>query len=96
MNAAFTVSFLVTPELFALNKIPRFLSVLIMYPLYSFAVDAEGRASTFGPNILYALASIQNLSMGMGQEVSRFVGVVLGALAGGAIMLTYFPDDPMT
>lgn len=92
INAAFCVSFLVLPELFTLNKLPRFLTVLVMLPLYSFGVDANGKGSTFGPNVLYALGSVERLG-GLGQALSRFMGVIVGGLLGGIIMRLYFPDD---
>lgn len=93
INAAFVVSFLVLPVLFTLNNLPRFLSVVVMYPLYSFAVDAKGKGSTFGPNVLYALGSMEQLD-GLGQAPSRFMGIVIGGVIGGEIMRLYFPDDP--
>jgi hypothetical protein len=89
VNCAFTVAFLVLPELFELNKVPRFLTAVIMYPLFSFGVDANGRGSTFGPNVLYALSSIGRTEEGLGV---RFVGAMLGGIVGGNIMRRYFPD----
>lgn len=94
INAAFCVTFLVVPEIFALNNVPRLLTAVILYPLYSFGVDSRGMGSTFGPNVLYALASVA----GGGQENSqqttfRLVGVMLGGVLGGFIMRGYFPDD---
>ena len=95
VNCAFTVTFLVVPELFKLNKVPRLMTAVVMYPLYSFGVDASGKGSTFGPNVLYALASIGRTE-GVGQTKSRFVGVMLGGIVGGNIMRRYFPDDATT
>ena len=93
INATFAVSFLVLPELFRLNGLPRYLSVIVMYPLYSFAVDAKGKGSTFGPNVLYALGSMEQWG-GLGQAPSRFIGVAVGGIVAGEIMRQYFPDDP--
>jgi hypothetical protein len=93
INASFAVSFLVLPDLFTLNGLPRYLSVVVMYPLYSFAVDAKGKGSTFGPNVLYALGSMEQ-GGGLGQAPSRFMGIAIGGIIGGEIMRQYFPDDP--
>lgn len=97
VNAAFTVSVLVLPELFALNKVPRCLAPFVLYPLYGYAVDAAGMGSTFGPNVLYALAASQPHHQSTNADFSfiRFLGPVLGGLLGGKIMTIYFPDgDP--
>jgi hypothetical protein len=98
VNCAFTVAFLVVPEIFALNKVPRFVTTLVMYPLYSFGVDTSGKGSVFGPNVLFALAAIggraaNDEQQGLGQASWRLVGVMLGGVVGGFIMKRYFPDD---
>jgi hypothetical protein len=94
VNCAFTVAFLVMPELFALNKIPRFLTGVVMYPMYSFSADSNDMGSTFGPNVLYALAAVAERSKGgLGQSRARFLGVFVGGFVGGNIMRRYFPDD---
>lgn len=88
------MTFLVMPELFALNKIPRFLTGVVMYPLYSFSVNSNEMGSTFGPNVLYALSAVAERSQGgLGQSRSRFLGVLVGGFVAGNIMRRYFPDD---
>lgn len=89
VNCAFTVAFLVVPEIFALNKVPRFVTTLVMYPLYSFGVDTSGKGSVFGPNVLFALAVIGGRAANdeqLSQASWRLVGVMLGGVLGGFIM----------
>lgn len=44
VNALFTVGLLVIPELLRINGIRRGFALLILYPVYSFGVDADGKA----------------------------------------------------
>ena len=96
VNCAFTVSFLVLPEIFALNKVPRFFTAIVMYPLYSFGVDANGKGSVFAPNVLYALNSIGRTEALGRTTLIRCVGDMLGGFLGGNIMRRHFPDDVRT
>ena len=98
VNALFTVGLLVIPELLRINGIRRGYAILLLYPLYSFSVDAGGKASVFGPNIIYSLRTVskhgevplKNLSA---SELSHQFGSVVGGIIGGGIMQTAFPDD---
>lgn len=67
-----------------------------MYPLYSFGVDASGKGSVFGPDVVYALNSIARPES-IGQATfMRHAGVMLGGFLGGYIMRRHFPDDVRT
>mmetsp|Transcript_28235 Transcript_28235/g.40934 ORF Transcript_28235/g.40934 Transcript_28235/m.40934 type:complete len:281 (+) Transcript_28235:132-974(+) len=93
INAVFTVAILVVPEIMKLNKIPRGFAVLFMWPLYNYSVDAAGTASTFGPDVIYALRCVgKNEEVPLGQ-FSHMIGPIVGGLLGGKIMSIFFPDD---
>jgi hypothetical protein len=59
INAIFTVALLAIPEIPKINGIRRGFALLLLYPVYSFAVDAEASASVFGPNLIYALRCVR-------------------------------------
>lgn len=93
VNALFTVGLLVIPELLRINGVRRGYALLALYPLYSFSVDADGKASAFGPNVIYSL-----MFVGKHEEVpitqwSHLLGPILGGILGGKIMSNAFPDD---
>lgn len=94
-TSAFCVAFLVIPELFAVNKIPKWCCVPLMYPIYNLSVDAKGKGSTFSPNTLYALAAISTSDSTtiIGQSMTRLAGTLLGGLIGGLVLRRFFPDD---
>ena len=94
-TATFCVALLVIPELFAVNKIPKWCCVPLMYPIYNLSVDANGKGSTFAPNTLYALEAISSSESKtfLGQSMARMVGTLLGGLVGGFIVHRFFPDD---
>jgi hypothetical protein len=94
-TSIFCVALLVIPELFAVNKIPKWCCVPLMYPIYNLSVDANGKGSTFGPNTLYALEAISTSESRtfLGQSMARLVGMLLGGLVGGLIVHQFFPDD---
>uniref|UniRef100_A0A7S2MXG2 Uncharacterized protein n=1 Tax=Helicotheca tamesis TaxID=374047 RepID=A0A7S2MXG2_9STRA len=93
VNAAFTVAILVLPEIMKLNKVPQGLTLLFMWPLYNYSVDAAGTASAFGPDVIYALRCIgSHEEVPLGQS-SHMIGPILGGLLGGRIMRLFFPDD---
>jgi len=45
VNALFVVGLLVVPELLRINGVRRGYALLILYPIYSFGVDADGKVS---------------------------------------------------
>lgn len=93
VNALFTVSLLVIPELLRINGIRRGYALLILYPIYSFSVDADGNASVFGPNLIYSLSyRIEKEEVPLTQS-SHLLGPILGGILGGKIMSFAFPDD---
>ncbi|KAL3771869.1 hypothetical protein ACHAW5_003214 [Stephanodiscus triporus] len=93
VNALFTVGLLVIPELLRINGIRRGFALLILYPVYSFGVDADGKASIFGPNVIYSL-SCANTSKALSlMQSSHLIGPMLGGILGGKIMSNVFPDD---
>jgi hypothetical protein len=95
VTTTFCVAFLVIPELVAVNKIPKWCCVPLLYPIYNLPVDASGKGSTFAPNTLYALAAISTseASSFLGQSMTRLAGTFLGGLVGGLILRQFFPDD---
>ena len=93
VTCAFCVSCLVLPELFALNNLPRFLSVLFLYPLYSFGVDSSGIGSSLSPNSLFGLDALSENGPTT-LAIHRFLSAIGGGLVGGMLMKQYFPDDP--
>mmetsp|Transcript_3961 Transcript_3961/g.8746 ORF Transcript_3961/g.8746 Transcript_3961/m.8746 type:complete len:291 (-) Transcript_3961:214-1086(-) len=92
VNALFTVGLLVVPELLRINGIRRGYALLMLYPLYSFGVDAEGKASVFGPNLIYSLRCVSKHEEVPIAQWSHLLGPILGGVAGGEIM-ALFPDD---
>mmetsp|Transcript_24099 Transcript_24099/g.50451 ORF Transcript_24099/g.50451 Transcript_24099/m.50451 type:complete len:297 (+) Transcript_24099:372-1262(+) len=92
VNALFTVGLLVIPELFRINGIRRGYALLILYPLYSFSVDADGKASVFGPNLIYSLKWSSEHEEVPITQWSHLLGPILGGIFGGEIM-SMFPDD---
>lgn len=92
VNALFTVGLLVIPELLRINGIRRGYALLILYPLYSFSVDADGKASVFGPNLIYSLRCVSKHEEVPITQWSHLLGPILGGVVGGEIM-AFFPDD---
>lgn len=93
VNALFTVGLLVIPELLRINGIRRGYALLILYPLYSFSVDADGTASVFGPNLIYSLRCVSKHEEVPITQWSHLLGPILGGVIGGSIMSNMFPDD---
>jgi hypothetical protein len=89
-STAFTVAILVLPVLFQLNHLPKWAFAVIMYPLYNFAVDGSGMASSFSPNIVLVLSVLRYQSF---PSLWRLMASVFGGLCGGRIMRNYFPDQ---
>jgi hypothetical protein len=96
VTALFTISLLVLPEIFALNKMPPVSTTgFCMIPLYLISVDTQGLGSTFAPNVLYSFQAVVNPAMSsslLGQSLSRLAGVICGGIVAGKIMRKYFPD----
>ena len=95
INAIFTVGLLVIPEILKINGIRRGFALLILYPVYSFGTDAAGTASVFGPNVIYALRCVSKHEEVPLTQSSHMLGPIIGAILGGKIMLSAFPDDKM-
>mmetsp|Transcript_29857 Transcript_29857/g.61918 ORF Transcript_29857/g.61918 Transcript_29857/m.61918 type:complete len:323 (+) Transcript_29857:105-1073(+) len=93
INAIFTVGILVIPELLKINGVKRGVALLILYPIYSFGVDAEGTASVFGPNVIYALRCVSKHEEVPLTQSSHMLGPIVGGLLGGKIMSIAFPDE---
>lgn len=93
VNALFTVGLLVIPELLRINGIRRGYALLLLYPLYSFSVDADGKASVFGPNLIYSLRCVSKHEEVPRGQWSHLLGPILGGVIGGEIMSNAFPDD---
>jgi hypothetical protein len=89
VTTIFTVAVQVVPVLLRLNRGPVWLTLLLVYPLYTYGVDSAGRASTLSPSILLALAK-QSVVRSL---LSRCFAQMLGGVLAGQIMLVYFPDD---
>lgn len=86
----FTVLLMVLPVLFQLNRIPRWLVTIVLYPLFNYSVHDNGQASSFSPNVVFALAMLGHRPLPTGV---RLMGSLLGGLVGGKIMQLYFPDS---
>jgi hypothetical protein len=86
----FTVLLLVLPVLFQLNRLPRWLVAIVLYPLFNYGVDGKGQASSFSPNVVFALAILGHRPLPTGV---RLMGSLLGGLVGGKVMQLYFPDS---
>ena len=95
VNTLFTVGLLVIPELLRINGIRRGYTLLIIYPLYSFGVDADAKASVFGPNLIYALRCVSRHEEVPITQLSHLLGPILGGVIGGVIMKRSFPDDKL-
>lgn len=93
VNTIFSVGCLVVPELLKINGIKRGYALLILYPLYSFSVDADLNASTFSPNMLYALRYVNKHEEIPLKQWCHVLGPVIGGVCGGKIMRFAFPDE---
>lgn len=59
------------------------------------SIDSSGKGSTFGPNVVYALAALSSSenTVDLWQPVAQLVGSIVGGLLGGLTMRRFFPDD---
>lgn len=89
-SMTFTMGIKVLPVLFRLNHLPKWAFIILMYPLFNFAVDASGLASSFSPNIVLALSIMRYQPL---PSLWRFIASILGGLFGGRVMNIYFPDQ---
>ena len=64
--------------------------IFVFYPLFQFAVDGAGMASTFAPNVPLAFSILDYKALPVGY---RIIGSLLGGLVAGKIMERYFPDN---
>ena len=81
---------MVLPVLFRLNYVPRWMTTFAMYPVFNFAVDGSGMASSFTPNVALSLGMLESQPLAPSY---RIASSVLGGIVGGKIMQHYFPDD---
>lgn len=96
VTCIFCVAFLVLPQLFAVNRLPKWSCVLLLYPIYNMTVDSIGKGSTFGPNVLYALSALSpspETNIILTQTLSQLVASISGGVLGGLVMQRFFPDD---
>lgn len=94
VTAIFCVAFLVLPELFRINKLPRWSSVVLLYPIYNLSVDSSGKASSLAPNALLGLAVLTDTSdEQLVRQLVRLTGSLCGGLLGGLTMRRFFPDN---
>jgi hypothetical protein len=87
---------LALPQLFAVNKLPKWSCILLLYPIYNMTIDSNGMGSTFGPNVLYALSALSispETSIILTQTLAQLVGSISGGVLGGLVMQRFFPDD---
>lgn len=89
VTAVFTVGILVLPVLLQLNHLPRWALLWLFFPVFNYAVDATGTASTLCPNVLVTFGILGQFTSGM-----RIVCSLLGGMIGGKFMQVYFPDNP--
>ena len=88
VSAIFSVVYFAMPTLLALNRLPVWLFLFLLYPLYSKAVDGDGRASLLSPTVALITCFL------VGRGWWRVLAQCLGGVLGGRIMRRYFPDDP--
>jgi hypothetical protein len=108
VNALFSIALLVVPVLLKLNHVPPYWCVVVMYPLFNFAVDTAsgsgsmgmGMGSSLAPNMLLAMSALRNENDIFSPVVTvspnlilGLVGSIVGGLVGGKVMQRYFPDD---
>lgn len=94
VTALFVVGFLVLPTLLKVNKLPPWVTVVLLYPVYGMGVDSGGMGSTFGPNVVYALQDSVSQQEQEQPNFHRTGGVLMGGLLAGLVMRNVFPDDP--
>ena len=92
-STAFTVGILVLPVLFRMNHLPQGSFVLLLYPLFNFAVDGSGMASSFSPNVVLGLTLLMRRHDDALPSSQWFLASMLGGLCGGRIMNNCFPDQ---
>jgi hypothetical protein len=88
LTAVFSVSILVLPVLFRLNRIPQCIMIFMMYPLYQISVDQSGMGDLYSPNFLLMIALNNKVVL----PIWRFLGSIIGGLLAGIVMNNYFPD----
>jgi hypothetical protein len=93
VNTLFVVGLLVLPELLKINGIKRGFALLVLYPLYSFSVDADSNSSVFSPNTLYMLRICQRHEDLPLTQWNHLLGPIIGGVIGGRIMRKAFPDE---
>jgi len=92
VTTIFTVAIMVLPVLFRMNHIPKWTFVIFMYPLFNFAVDTSGMASSFSPNAILTL-NILFQRRSFFPLLGHLVAPMVGGLCGGNIMKKCFPDQ---
>ena len=93
VNTFFIVGLLVIPELLQINGIKRGFALMVLYPLYSFSVDADSNGSVFSPNTLYALRYVNKQDEVPFAQWSHLLGPIVSGIISGRIMKNAFPDE---
>lgn len=91
-NALFPIALMVVPVLLKLNDFPEWLTLLVLYPVYSIGVDWDGRGSTLSA-AAFVTQSIM-LERFHFKENWRLLAQLLGNLFAGIVMQNIFPDEP--
>ena len=109
VNAAAVIGLRILPELLRLNRVgnAEIWCILIMWPLSRIVVDVSGSASSFAPELVYALRCVRHWdpsviatgedtieTMSAGFQLARSahrLGPIIGGVVAGKIMVSYFP-----
>eukprot|EP00977_Amphora_coffeiformis_P010221 scaffold2366_cov159-Amphora_coffeaeformis.AAC.25 len=88
MSTIFSILYFTAPTLLTLNRLPVWIFLFLLHPIYLKAVDGDGRASLLSPTVTLITCFI------VGRGWWRILAQCLGGIIGGRVMCRYFPDDP--
>lgn len=91
-NSLFPVAIMVVPAMLRLNGFPEWITILVLFPVYSIGVDWEGRGSTLAASVIIAQSIM--LQRFRFQDYWRILAQLLGNLLAGLVMKNVFPDEP--